>query len=75
MNHLETVKKLLENQGLLEYPYLITEATTLDDLKMDSLEFAEVIVSLEEKVMRLIPNKVANKWQSVGDIVKWMDTK
>lgn len=44
-----------------------------DDLKMDSLQTVELIMTLEEKFGVEIPDEEAKKMQTVGDVVKYIE--
>lgn len=48
----------------------------LADLQMDSLTTLEVVLDLESAFVGIdIPDKDVPKWQTVGDIVRYIDNK
>ncbi len=51
---------------------LTDNARLIDDLGADSLDVVEVVMSCEEKFNVDIPNDVATKFVTVGDIVAFL---
>ncbi len=44
----------------------------VDDLRLDSLDMVELVIAMEDKWGRGIPDEEAEKWIRVGDIVKYI---
>jgi len=51
-------------------PDVVTCATSLADLGVDSLEFVELIQSIERKFKAIIPREKWGSLDTVGDIAK-----
>ena len=48
------------------------DASISEDLNLDSLDQVEVVMALEERFMVEIDDITAGKWQTVGDIVRFL---
>ena len=48
------------------------EASILEDLHLDSLDNVEVVMALEELFSVEVDDEVAGKWNSIGDIVRFL---
>ena len=51
------------------------EASFVDDLGADSLDTAELVMALEEEFGIEIPDEDAEKIQTVGDAIKYIEEK
>ena len=51
------------------------EASFVDDLGADSLDTVELVMALEEEFRIEIPDEDAEKIQTVGDAIKYIDEK
>ena len=49
------------------------EAKFIEDLGADSLDTVELVMALEEEFGREIPDEEAEKLQSVGDVIKYIE--
>ena len=49
------------------------DAKFLEDLGADSLDTVELVMALEEEFGSEIPDEQAEKLQSVGDVVKYIE--
>ncbi|MFA5637514.1 MAG: acyl carrier protein [Anaerovoracaceae bacterium] len=47
----------------------------MKDLEADSLDAVEIIMAIEDEFEIEVPDEDAEKFQSVGDIVKYIDEK
>ena len=54
---------------------VVTEASFVDDLGADSLDTVELVMALEEEFGVEIPDEDAEKIQTVGDAVRYIDEK
>lgn len=65
----EEVKKIVI-EHLNPEPEKVTESASFaEDLKADSLDTVELIMSLEERFGLSLPDEVAEKIKTVGDVV------
>lgn len=69
----EKVKSILsDNLGISRET--ITENSKLtDNLYMDSLDLIEITISLEEKFGKDIPDEIMEKFETVKDIVNYLN--
>ncbi|MEK9864522.1 MAG: acyl carrier protein [Limisphaerales bacterium] len=49
------------------------EAKFIEDLSADSLDTVELVMALEEAFGQEIPDEEAEKLQSVGDVIKYIE--
>ena len=49
------------------------EAKFIEDLGADSLDTVELVMALEEEFGKEIPDAEAEKLQSVGDVIKYVE--
>jgi acyl carrier protein len=71
----EEVKAVIAEELEVEDDQISMESLIVDDLGADSLDVVELIMRLEEKFDVEIPDEDAEKIQSVGDAVKFIETK
>ena len=69
----ERVRQLICDQ-LGKSPEKVTmETKIVDDLGADSLDVVEMLMALEDEYGISLPDEVAMKLQTVGDIVNYID--
>jgi acyl carrier protein len=51
------------------------EAKFIEDLGADSLDTVELVMALEEEFGQEIPDEEAEKLQSVGDVIKYIEER
>lgn len=51
------------------------EADFVDDLGADSLDTVDMILSLEQRLGRPIPEKAAERMKTFGDVVDYLSSK
>ena len=69
----EKVRQLICDQ-LGKAPEKVTmETKIVDDLGADSLDVVEMLMALEDEYSISLPDEVAMKLHTVGDIVKYID--
>ena len=69
----DRIKKIIVEQlGVNEYQ-IKPEAKFIEDLGADSLDTVELVMALEEEFGTEIPDEEAEKLQSVGDVVKYIE--
>lgn len=71
----EKVKETLCEQLDVEEDKVTPEASIIDDLGADSLDVVDLIMSLEEEFEIEIPDEDVEHMKTVGDIVKYVESK
>jgi len=71
----EDVKAVIAEELEVEESQITMESQIVEDLGADSLDVVELIMRLEEKFDVEIPDEDAEKIQSVGDAVNFIQTK
>ena len=66
------IKIIVEQLGVNE-DQIKPEAKFIEDLGADSLDTVELVMALEEEFGTEIPDEEAEKLQSVGDVVKYIE--
>ena len=74
MDTLERVKNIIVNNLKVDAAKVVENATFKDDLGMDSLAQAELIMEFEKEFNCEIPEDVAEKIATVADAVKYLDS-
>lgn len=70
----ETIKKIIEEQLGITNPNLIKLSTNMhEDLEADSLDAVEIIMTIEDEFDVEIPDDVAEKLQTVAQIVNYLE--
>ncbi|WOO41285.1 acyl carrier protein [Rubellicoccus peritrichatus] len=75
----QRVKEIIVNQLNVNEEQVKPEASFLDDLGADSLDTVELVMAFEEEfkdeIQGEIPESEAEKLQTVGDVVKFIEEK
>jgi acyl carrier protein len=75
----QRVKEIIVNQLNVNEEQVTPEASFLDDLGADSLDTVELIMAFEEEfkeeIKGEIPESEAEKLQTVGDVVAYIEEK
>jgi acyl carrier protein len=69
----EKVKQIVVNQLGVEESSVVAKAKFIEDLGADSLDTVELVMALEEEFGHEIPDEQAEKLQSVGDVIKYIE--
>ena len=69
----EKVKKIIVEQLTVKPDQVTPEAKFMEDLGADSLDNVELIMALEEEFGLEVPDEEAEKLQSVGDVIKYIE--
>lgn len=69
----EKIKKIIVEQLGVNEDQVTPEAKFIEDLGADSLDTVELVMALEEEFGNEIPDEEAEKLQSVGDVIKYID--
>ena len=67
------VKKIIVEQLGVNADQVTPEAKFIEDLGADSLDTEELVMALEEEFGTEIPDEQAEKLQSVGDVIKYVE--
>ena len=69
----DRVKEIIAKELEVETKQLTAEAKFIEDLGADSLDTVELVMALEEEFGHEIPDEQAEKLQSVGDVIKYIE--
>jgi acyl carrier protein len=69
----QKVKDIIVEQLGVNADQVTTNAKFIEDLGADSLDTVELVMALEEEFNIEVPDEVAEKLQSVGDVVKHIE--
>ncbi|HKI72579.1 MAG: acyl carrier protein [Verrucomicrobia bacterium] len=71
----QRVKAIITEQLGVNPDQVTPEAKFIEDLGADSLDTVELVMALEEEFGQEIPDEEAEKLQSVGDVIKYIEEK
>lgn len=71
----EKVKKIVVEQLGVSEDQVTPEAKFIEDLGADSLDQVELVMALEEEFGSDIPDEDAEKLTTVGDAIKYVESK
>ena len=71
----EKVKDIIVEQLGVKPDQVTPDAKFIEDLGADSLDTVELVMALEEEFGNEIPDEEAEKLQSVGDVIKYVEDK
>ena len=69
----DRVKKIIVSQLNVSEEQVTPEASFLDDLGADSLDQVELVMALEEEFGNEIPEDDAEKLQTVGSVIEYVE--
>ena len=69
----DRVKEIIVEQLGVKAEQVTPEAKFIEDLGADSLDTVELVMALEEEFGQEIPDEQAEKLQSVGDVIKYIE--
>ena len=69
------ITKIIEEQLGVEADRIKAEASFIDDLGADSLDIVELVMAMEEEFDLEIPDEDAEKIQTVGDAIRYIEDK
>ena len=72
-NNADRVKKIIVSQLNVSEEQVTPEASFIDDLGADSLDQVELVMALEEEFDTEIPEEEAEKLQTVGSVIKYVE--
>ncbi len=71
----ERVRDIIVEQLGVDESMVTMDTNLMKDLEADSLDAVEIIMAIEEEFDLEIPDEEAEKFQLVGDLVKYVDEK
>jgi acyl carrier protein len=71
----QKVKDIIINELGVDAEKVTREASFVEDLGADSLDTVELVMAFEEEFGMEIPDEDAEKLQTVGDVVKYIEEK
>ena len=71
----EKIKELIVESLGIEEDQVTMEASFKEDLKVDSLDLFELVMSLEEEYGVEIPSEDLEKIETVNDIIEYLKAK
>jgi len=71
----EKVKDIIVEQLGVNAEQVTTTASFIEDLGADSLDTVELVMAFEEEFGVEVPDEDAEKLQSVGDVIKYIEEK
>jgi acyl carrier protein len=69
----QKVKEIIVEQLGVREDQVTPDAKFIEDLGADSLDTVELVMALEEEFGKEIPEEEAEKLQSVGDVIKYVE--
>ena len=69
------VKKIIVEQLGVDSAEVVNTAHFVNDLGADSLDTVELVMALEEEFTAEIPDEDAEKIKTVGDLIKYIESK
>jgi acyl carrier protein len=71
----DKVKDIIVEQLSVNAEQVTLEAKFIEDLGADSLDVVELVMAFEEQFSVEVPDEDAEKLQTVGDVVKYIEEK
>ena len=71
----ERVKSIIVEQLGVDADEVTSDASFVEDLGADSLDTVELVMAFEEEFNVEVPDEDAEKLQTVGQVVKYIDEK
>lgn len=68
------VVEIIKDQLGIEDREITPDTSLMKDLEADSLDAVEIIMALEDEFNVEIPDTEAEKFQTIGDIVKYIES-
>ena len=69
----QRIKDIIVEQLGVNSDQVTPDAKFIEDLGADSLDTVELVMALEEEFGNEIPDEQAEKLQSVGDVIKYIE--
>ena len=68
----EKIQAIIADKLSIDVESVVMEASFIEDLNADSLDIVELIMALEDELDMEIPDDEAEKFVTVGDVVKFI---
>lgn len=72
---LDKIKEIIAEQLSIEEDAVKMETHLMKDLEADSLDAVEIIMAIEDEFGIEVPDEDAEKFQTVSDIVSYVEAK
>ena len=69
----ETIRDIIVEQLSVDASLVTEDTNLMKDLEADSLDAVEIIMAIESQFDIEIPDEEAEKFQTVGDLVEYVD--
>lgn len=69
----EKIRAIIVDQLGVEEDMITMDTNMMKDLEADSLDAVEIILGVEDEFEIEIPDEVAEKFETVGDLVGYVD--
>ena len=73
MTTFEKIREIIMEQLSVDESMVTIDTNLMKDLEADSLDAVEIIMAIEEEFGFEIPDEEAEKFQTVNDLVKYVD--
>jgi acyl carrier protein len=71
----EKIREIIVEQLGVDESAVTLETSLMKDLEADSLDAVEIIMAIEDEFEIEVPDEDAEKFLSIGDIVKYVEEK
>ena len=71
----EKIRSIIAEQLSVEESVITLETHLMKDLEADSLDAVEIIMAIEDEFDIEVPDEDAEKFQNIGDIIKYVEEK
>jgi acyl carrier protein len=71
----DKLKEIIAEQLQVDQSEIKQDTSLLKDLEADSLDAVEIIMAIEDEFGIEIPDEDAESFNTIGDIVKYVETK
>ncbi|MBO5666600.1 MAG: acyl carrier protein [Firmicutes bacterium] len=71
----DKIKEIIIEQLSVEEDDITMDTHLMKDLEADSLDAVEIIMAIEDEYGIEIPDEVAEKFQTVGDLVHYVENE
>lgn len=72
--YLLKIREVAESRGIVGASEIVNE-TEFQDLRMDSLDFIDFIMAIDDAFLCKIEPDVAIKFKSINDLINWVEEK
>ncbi len=72
---IDKIKEIIMEQLNVTEDQITPETHLMKDLEADSLDAVEIIMAIENEFDIEVPDEDAEKFQSVGDIIKYVEDR